>query len=117
MSKEKPVAINWDDFVKLGNPKNVPEEPMEISDQFNPSSQNLRVHIDKKHRGGKEVTLITGWSGQTEILEDLGKTLKTKCGGGGTVKDNEIIIQGNHREKIMKILADLGYKNAKKAGG
>jgi translation initiation factor 1 len=118
MSKDKNiVSLNWDDFVKMGNPANAPDEPEEKSEVFNPSSQELRVHIDRKSRGGKEVTLITGWTYTEAKLEELGKLLKTKCGVGGTVKDNEVIIQGNHREKIMKILSELGYKNAKKAGG
>lgn len=119
MSKndKNPVSLNWDDFVKLGNPENAPPEPEEKANLFNPSSQDIRVHLDRKSRGGKEVTLIKGWSETQTRLEELGKLLKTKCGVGGTVKDNEIIIQGNHRDKIMKILADLGYKNAKKAGG
>jgi translation initiation factor 1 len=117
MSKSKQsTTLQWDDFIKLGNPENAPEIPVEEKG-FNPASQHLRVHVDRKSRGGKEVTLIVGWSDTKNRLEDLGKLLKTKCGVGGTVKDNEIIIQGNHREKIMAILDDLGYKNAKKAGG
>jgi translation initiation factor 1 len=115
--KEKPIALDWNDFIKLGNPENAPDEPIDEKDKFNPASQNLRVHIDRKQRGGKEVTLITGWSGDSETLEALGKLIKMKCGVGGAVKDDEIIIQGNHREKIMVILAERGYKNAKKAGG
>jgi translation initiation factor 1 len=117
MSKDKVTPISWDDFIKLGNPENAPEMPEEKTSTFNPSSQHLRVHIDKKSRGGKEVTLIVGWTADEDRLKELGKFLKSKTGVGGTVKDNEIIIQGNHREKVMKLLSDLGYKNAKKAGG
>jgi translation initiation factor 1 len=115
--KDKPVSLDWNDFIKLGNPANAPDEPEDETNKFSPSLQHLRVHIDRKQRGGKEVTLITGWSADIDNLEELGKLLKSKCGVGGTVKDNEIIIQGNHRNKIMLILADQGYKNAKKAGG
>lgn len=82
-----------------------------------PQQQKLRVQIDRKQRGGKEVTLVTGFIGKEEDLEILGKTLKTKCGVGGSAKDHEIIIQGNQLDKVLAILIDLGYKNSKKSGG
>jgi translation initiation factor 1 len=81
-----------------------------------PNKQDLKVWLDRKQRKGKEVTLITGFIGTDEDLKELGKQLKTKCGVGGTAKDAEIIIQGNHREKILELLLGMGYK-AKKAGG
>lgn len=80
-----------------------------------PSQQDLRVWLEKNHRGGKTATVIKGYVGRDEDLNELGKTLKQKCGTGGSVKDGEIIIQGDHREKIMTLLAAAGYK-AKKAG-
>lgn len=81
-----------------------------------PEEQDLRVWLDKKHRGGKTASVVKGFIGSEDDLKDLAKLLKSKCGVGGSAKEGEIIIQGDHRDKIMKILAELGYQ-AKKAGG
>jgi translation initiation factor 1 len=81
-----------------------------------PNQQQLRIWLDKKQRGGKAVTLITGFVGTSDDLKQLGSALKTLCGVGGTAKDNEIIIQGDHRDKALEYLLKQGY-GAKKAGG
>ena len=71
--------------------------------------QTIRISLDKRNRGGKTVTLITGFRGTNEDLTALGKLLKVKCGVGGTAKDGEIIVQGDFRQKIMDILMKEGY--------
>ena len=75
--------------------------------------QALRISLDKRNRGGKQVSLVTGFIGKEEDLQILGKLLKTKCGVGGSVKDNEIIIQGDFRNKILEILQKEGYVKAR----
>ena len=81
-----------------------------------PEQQQLRVQLDKKQRGGKQVTLVTGFVGTEADLQALGKLLKTKCGVGGSAKDGEVVVQGDFREKVMGVLLKEGYK-VKKIGG
>jgi len=80
------------------------------------SEQKLEAHFEKKGRGGKTAVVIKGFIGAEEDLKDLAKKLKNKLGTGGSVKDGEIIIQGNLRDKAMDILSDLGY-TVKRVGG
>ncbi len=80
------------------------------------AEQRLRVWIDRHIRGGKQATIIKGFVGSDDDLKELAKLLKTRCGVGGTAKDGEIIIQGDHRDRIIEILVQNGYKQTKKAG-
>lgn len=81
-----------------------------------PAQQKLKVRLDTKHRGGKAVTLVEGFVGTDEDLQDLGKKLKNFCGTGGSAKDGEIIVQGDQRDKVLQWLQKNGYKNAKRVG-
>lgn len=83
------------------------------AETLEPSRQRLIVTIDRRNRGGKQVTLVSGFVGTQEDLAALGKTLKVKCGVGGSAKDGEITIQGDLRDKVTALLKGMGY-NAKR---
>ena len=78
-----------------------------------PAKQRLVVGIDRRNRGGKQVTLVTGFAGKEEDLKELGRQLKVKCGVGGSAKDGEITVQGDLRDKVTALLKEWGY-NAKR---
>ena len=90
------------------------EEEQTSNDTLSPAQQKFKVRLDTKHRAGKAVTLIEGFIGKEEDLQELGKKLKSFCGTGGSAKDGEIIIQGDQREKVMQWFLKNGYKNVKK---
>tara|TARA_Y100001956_G_C4077389_1_gene166794 strand:+ start:52 stop:408 length:357 start_codon:yes stop_codon:yes gene_type:complete len=86
-------------------------------DTLGETQQDLRVLLEKKGRGGKQVTVITGFVGKSDDLDALSKKLKTQCGIGGSVKDGEILLQGDVRQKAKDILIKAGYSKTKLSGG
>ena len=86
------------------------EETQEQQETLPPEKQKLIVSIDRRNRGGKQVTLVSGFTGTDEDLADLARTLKVKCGVGGSAKDGEITIQGDFRDKVTSLLTEMGYK-------
>lgn len=86
------------------------EDNQDQQPTLEPAKQRLKIRLDTKHRGGKTVTLIEGFIGMEEDLEELGRKIKAFCGTGGSVKDRQVIIQGDQREKIRQGLTKMGYK-------
>ncbi|MBO7225292.1 MAG: translation initiation factor [Bacteroidales bacterium] len=108
MSKKNSNRIG---VVYSTNPDFEYEEIEELEEETLPNNQQkLYVQLDKKQRAGKQVTLITGFVGRSEDLEKLGKELKNKCGVGGSVKNNEILLQGDFRQKVIDYLVQKDYK-------
>jgi len=103
---------DWKDLLK----GTFAEELATLADEPEPApaapafrKQRFIVAIDRRHRAGKQVTLVSGFSGEDAELEALGKTLKTRLGAGGSVKDGEIILQGDVRDKVVAILNEMGH--------
>ena len=103
-------------FVYSTNPDFSFEPEQNNKETLQPGQQKLKIKLDTKHRAGKAVTLVEGFIGTVEDLVELGKKLKSFCGTGGSAKEGEIIVQGDHRDKVLQWLKKNGYENSKKAG-
>lgn len=101
-------------FVYSTDPNFQFEQEHSSAETLPPAQQKLRVRLETKHRAGKAVTLITGFIGTNEDLEELGKKLKNYCGTGGSAKDGEAIVQGDQRDKVLQWLLKNGYSGSKK---
>lgn len=110
----KKFTSNTNGFVFSTDPNFKLEDDEPIQETLPASQQKLRIRLETKHRGGKAVTLVTGFIGTDADLEDLGKKLKNFCGTGGSAKDGEIIIQGDQRNKVLQWLLKNDYKQTKK---
>lgn len=109
--------MNWKDRLGIVYSTNT-DYQYQTAEELEPETldktmQQLRVSIEKNHRGGKTVTLVRGFIGTDNDLQALARLLKTRCGVGGSAKDNEILIQGDFRVRVIEILRASGYTNTK----
>lgn len=110
--KKKPNTIG---FVYSTDPNFKPEVEQEIEEEtLLPNQQKLKIRLETKHRAGKAVSLIIGFIGTQLDKEEMVKKLKNHCGTGGSAKDGEMLIQGDHRDKILQWLLKNGYTQSKK---
>lgn len=117
---KNPKDNDWKDRLNVVYSTN-PDFNYEMDDEeeqatLQPSQQRLRVQLDRKNRGGKVVTLITGFVGTEDDLKELGKFLKSKCGVGGSAKDGEVIVQGDFKQKVLELLKKERYTQTKPVG-
>lgn len=116
MSKKPKNTLNSFSSIPLvysTNPDYMVPNEAEEKITLSPADQLLRVILETKHRAGKTVTIVYGFEGADADLEALGKALKNFCGTGGSVKDGEIIVQGDHRQKVFQYLKQKGYNKAR----
>lgn len=113
MSKKKPNSTG---IVYSTDPDFKMDDDQPVEETIGTKQQKLRVRLDTKARAGKAVTLVDGFIGKEDDLEALGKKLKSYCGTGGSVKDGQIMVQGDQRDKILQWLLNNGYSGTKKAG-
>jgi translation initiation factor 1 len=111
MSKKKNTSSS--PLVYSTDPNYLSPSEMNEVETLLPEEQPLKILLETKQRAGKTVTVVVGFVGTEEAINVLGKVLKNHCGTGGSVKDGEIIIQGDHRQKISQYFKAKGYKKAK----
>jgi len=116
--KNQRIRLSGDGMVYSTQPQWKPDfkEENAFEEELSPSTQTLYVSLDRKQRAGKPVTLVEGFQGNGMELLVLGKELKAICGAGGSVKDGAILIQGDHRERVISELEDKGFKTKRKGG-
>lgn len=108
--KKKMKKLDLDGFVFSTNSDFEFEDEQEVVETLAPNEQRLIARIEKKGRGGKTVTIVEGFEGSDEDMKALAKKIKNHCGVGGSVKDEDIVIQGDHRDKIVTLLSKDGYR-------